>query len=306
MQRHLLWTITTTTLACADPVAAPEPFVDPPRVPADWRADPIDPPKPDPDGGLRLTIETAAGPFTFPALDADGNPLELEHAVGFSPDPDGPAVLYASDGTSRWLLDPETLTFVDPEPWIDATGVPHRPDTLTGGWYANTPVLVTSHRDTLRLWDEATAILSDPVPLTILDRDAPDATSEGFAPSALTLLHRNPTAGTLLALDLDGSVHLELQPLAMTPYIVPPTLCGQGRTFAASLVVTATEATQQGPFEQEVYVVAGSNLFRQGDLFCFDPPTTLVDHHDTPIEPVFGTSVDLDDDGLDELVWGHR
>lgn len=270
------------------------------EVPPGWQANRSGPTTP-PDTGSRLTIDTSAGPFTVPVVDAAGAPLELDAAVGFDADQDGIDELYASDGSQRWRFDPVTAAFVDPAPWVDLAGAPLVPQALAAGWYADTPVFVTSHDTSLRLWDDKTATLSDPVPLA---RSGPKGKTAGFAATDLALLHLQPTAGLLLGLHR-GAVFAEVQPLSMVAYLDPPGLCSGGRPFSASGLVVATPAVPAGPYPQDVIVYSGVQRFTLNDVRCFGDPELLVDDDDQPIRPHFAAAVDFDGDGVDELVWGH-
>lgn len=272
-------------------------------MPADWRADPAPPDVPDVPVGLRITIDTAAGPLTFPAVDAAGDPLPLIALAGFDADGNGVEELYATEGVHRWRLDARSLRFLDPVAWVDETRGLVVADALIAGWYAGAPVFLVEERGDLRVWDEGTHLLSGPVRLGL---DDPDAVSDVFTPSSLVLLHLDPTAGTLLGLDPAGALFAELAPLTMSPYLDRLTTCAEGTPIRPSHLVVAHTDAPTGPFDEALFVVSGNQHYPLAEVRCFGDPLPLVDDDGQPIEPHLSTAVDLDGDGIDDLVWGHK
>lgn len=271
-----------------------------PVIPETWEPLPAPPSDSDPPvEALRLTVGTPSGPFTLPLLDAMGLPVQATAAVAFDEDQDGAEELYLSNGTTRWRLDTDTLALVDPVDWLGPDGTPYTPDLLLSGTFAAEALLIGVVESEARVYDVDTQRFSEPFALPYQNPK-----SGLFTPTTLTVLHLVADNGSMLGIDDDGALVIDLNLLQFFEYAPMAEVCSSGEPIAASLVVALNDG-RPGPFPESLIVVADETAFTGDEARCFDEGAPILDQDGQPVAPLFGVGVDFDGDGLDDLAWGH-
>lgn len=306
-QSHTLAVMSAFTMSLHVACGSPEPTEtgseDSARFPDDWTADPSDATDTEPDAVEHLTLQTSAGLYTIPAVDEAGAPVTLHGAFAFDTDGDGAEELYVSSGPLRYRLDLSSLTLVDPIQWT-VDGEPVEPDLFTAGRVQSVDLATASIGSTLYAIDVANAALVAPYTMFTDVAGAPAP----FEPDGLTILRIFSEDDGILVAVKDDVLFVDLSNILLFQlYLAPLETCYDATPLSSvTLSATALDGVASPMLDVLSVVDDAGRSHALEELRCFDDGTQLTDDAGVSLTPLFQVGADVDGDGWDDLIWGHR
>ena len=258
-----------------------------------------------------ITVELAQGAMTFPARDAQQNPLTLRDGVTWY-EGEQPA-LYFTDGHQLLLLNPQTLALESSIPFVDATGEVVEVLGLYRITYEGTPLLLTHEAGQIRIFDWQTETLS--VPVLMLTTDVATGAVVPFEAQSLAIVQSlEGLLGTpFLATNESGALFVGQQTLyegglyLFFSQVRPAVqVCGRAETIRPQRLLAPTFKNGSAMWTETIMAVTEEETWVLDAELCLYPSGLAVDENNDAIHPLGGFDVDFEGDGVDTIVWVHQ
>lgn len=303
MKNNLL-TIGLLSIACAPDQAPESSWFD------EWTADVIDD-IPHVEGAHRVSLAHPQGMMTFDALDDDGTPLSVIDGVAMYDN--GAFQLQFTDGESLYHLDAQTLRMTEVTPWRDPEGKAVDVLGLHRVLFNGDSILIARQDTQIRIFDPVSQTLS--VPVELITQNPANGAIERFSPKTVTYVPSfNFTFGLpYLAMGENGGLYWGGETVIGGNVYISFTLirggiqqCDQSNTVEIDHLIAPRLDDPNALWTETITAVSDDTIWELTADVCLFPTGRLQDDNEDAIVPFGAFDVDLEQDGVDTIVWVHE
>lgn len=258
-----------------------------------------------------FSADLPEGVMTFGAISTEEEAVAITSGVASYTD--GVSTVYASDGTSLYRLEPDTLTLTHLSEFEDASGPVDGITSMHRVRIDGEEILFVRTTDTIRLLDVSALVLSSP--LALLDVHPTTGAVDRLAPKSLMVVpsFQVSFASPYVALGDDGLLRLGREMVFQDQIVVsfqqlPARIkvCSTNEDIAFEHVLAPTFSEASTLAEEHLLFVSEGRSWELDRNLCVIPLEHIVDQNEAPLHPIVGFDVDFDNDGVDAVMWVHQ
>ena len=258
-----------------------------------------------------FSADVPEGVMTFGAISTEEEAVAITSGVASYAN--GVSTVYASDGTSLYRLEPDTLTLTHLFEFEDASGPVDGITSMHRMRIDGEEILFVRTTDTIRLLDVSARVLSSP--LALLDVHPTSGAVDRLAPKSLTVVpsFQAAFASPYVALGDDGLLRLGREMVFQDQIVISfqqlparMKVCSSNEDIDSEHVLAPTFSEASTLAEEHLLIVSEGRSWVLDRNLCVVPRESIVDQNEDPLHPIVGFDVDFDNDGVDSVLWVHE
>lgn len=251
-----------------------------------------------------ITLYLDAGPLTFDALDAEGNPLVLETGFG-----DTAGDVFFVDGDQLYRLDKVSRRLVDPIPlFVGDRSSTIEPEQMFGGIVGGSLLIAGLVGSDAYLWEPTPADAGAPRfagPFPLTTSTGTGMPQSPFTPDAVGIISLDNVTYNLVAVFEDRFYLAEPGTVNFLDSTIAVSLCGTSGTLDPDFVFQGLMLGAPPTADQNALIVEDDRVYELGTGLCFEDGIQLVDDESSVIDAptaAFSTNFDASADGSLEVL----